>query len=111
MMRIVDGRSQITSSMSWAAGPPVGCSPLALCEALAVTFNQEALICIFGNERGEQCDGADDDVCPGNCQPNCTCPPVVDAPAVSEWGLIVLTLLLVTAGTVAIGRRRRPVAG
>jgi len=33
-------------------------------------------------------------------------------PTVSEWGLILLTLLLLTAGTVALGRRRRrrPVA-
>ena len=29
-------------------------------------------------------------------------------PTVSEWGLIVITLLLLTAGTVVIGRRRRP---
>ena len=30
-------------------------------------------------------------------------------PTVSEWGLIVMTLLLLTAATVVIGRRRRPV--
>jgi hypothetical protein len=38
---------------------------------------------------------------------------VVDAPipTVSQWGLIVLTLLLLTAGTIIVGRpRRRPVA-
>ncbi|MCP4593025.1 MAG: IPTL-CTERM sorting domain-containing protein [bacterium] len=29
-------------------------------------------------------------------------------PTVSEWGLILMTLLLLTAGTVVIGRRRRP---
>lgn len=28
---------------------------------------------------------------------------------VSEWGLIVMTLLLLTAGAIALGRRRRPV--
>lgn len=31
-------------------------------------------------------------------------------PTLSEWGLIVLTLLLLTAATVVLGRRRRPVA-
>jgi hypothetical protein len=31
-------------------------------------------------------------------------------PTVSEWGLIVMTLLLLTAGMVVFGRRRRPAA-
>ncbi len=31
-----------------------------------------------------------------------------DVPTVSEWGLIVMTLLLLTAGTIVFGRRRRP---
>jgi hypothetical protein len=31
-------------------------------------------------------------------------------PTVSEWGLIVMTLLVLTAGTVLLGRRRRPAA-
>ncbi|MCK4343101.1 MAG: IPTL-CTERM sorting domain-containing protein [Phycisphaerae bacterium] len=31
-------------------------------------------------------------------------------PTVSEWGLIVMTLLLLTAGTVVFGRQRRPAA-
>ena len=31
-------------------------------------------------------------------------------PTVSEWGLIVMTLLLVTLGTIVFGPRRRPVA-
>ncbi len=34
-------------------------------------------------------------------------PPV---PTVSEWGLIVMALLVLTAGAVVLGRRRRPVA-
>ncbi len=29
-------------------------------------------------------------------------------PTVSEWGLIILTLLLLTAGTIVFGRRRSP---
>ncbi len=31
-------------------------------------------------------------------------------PTVSEWGLIVMTLLMLTVATVALGRRRQPVA-
>ena len=31
-------------------------------------------------------------------------------PAVSQWGLIVMTLLVLTAGTVILARRRRPAA-
>ena len=31
-------------------------------------------------------------------------------PTVSEWGLIVITLLMLTAGTVVLGRRRRAAA-
>ena len=34
-------------------------------------------------------------------------PPI---PTVSEWGLIIMTLLLLTAGTVVFARRRRPAA-
>jgi len=37
-----------------------------------------------------------------------TCGDVV--PTVSEWGLIVMTLVLLTAGTVVFGRRRRHAA-
>ncbi|MCH8253510.1 MAG: hypothetical protein IID36_13770 [Planctomycetes bacterium] len=31
-------------------------------------------------------------------------------PRVSEWGMIALTVLLLTAGAVVVGRRRRPAA-
>lgn len=37
---------------------------------------------------------------------NIVCPEAV--PTVSEWGLIIMTLLLLTAGTIVFGRRRRP---
>jgi len=44
--------------------------------------------------------------CPeGECSP-CNFP----IPTVSEWGLIVMTLVLLTAGTVVFGRRRRHAA-
>lgn len=35
-------------------------------------------------------------------------PPPGDIPTVSEWGLIILTLLGMTAGTIMLGQRRRP---
>lgn len=43
----------------------------------------------------------------------CTCEFEVSepkVPTVSEWGLIVMTLLSLTAGTIIFGRRRRPAA-
>ena len=36
--------------------------------------------------------------------------PPPDIPTVSEWGLIIMAVLLVTAGAVVIMRRRRAVA-
>ncbi|NOX57703.1 MAG: IPTL-CTERM sorting domain-containing protein [Planctomycetes bacterium] len=38
--------------------------------------------------------------------------PIMSAPVptVSEWGLIIMTLLLLTGGTIVLGRRRTPVA-
>ena len=51
----------------------------------------------------EMCDENEDCAsCPEDCEP---CPAV---PTVSEWGLIVMTLLLLTAGTIVFSRRRRP---
>ena len=59
-------------------------------------------------ENEETCDGADDDACPGECLPDCTCPSVV-IPTVSEWGVIVTVLLGFTLGTILIIRRRTTV--
>lgn len=36
------------------------------------------------------------------------CVTLGSVPTVTEWGLIVMTLLLLTAGTIVFGRRRRP---
>ncbi len=46
---------------------------------------------------GETCES-----CEMDCGP---CEPAI--PTVSEWGLIVMTLLALTAGTIVFGRRRR----
>jgi len=50
-------------------------------------------ICNFG----ETCESCEMDC--GPCQPA--------IPTVSEWGLIVMTLLALTAGTIVFARRRR----
>jgi cysteine-rich repeat protein len=56
---------------------------------------------------GEQCDGTDDSFCPGLCQEDCQCPPPPPViPTVTEWGLIVMTLLGLVAGTIVFTRRR-----
>ena len=52
----------------------------------------------------EQCDGTDDSLCPGQCDPDCTCPPVAPIPTVSEWGLVVMALLLLTGLKIKFGR-------
>jgi len=54
----------------------------------------------------EQCDGADDAACPGLCQVDCTCGPPPPVPTVSEWGLLVLSLIGLVAGTILFDRRR-----
>lgn len=58
---------------------------------------------------GEECDGPDDAACPGLCRFDCTCGPGSIIPTVSEWTLIVMTLLGMTAGTVYIRRKPGPV--
>ena len=54
-------------------------------------------------EGNEECDGSDDEACPGRCGPDCLCPGI---PTLSEWGMLVMTLLLLAAGTVVFVRRR-----
>lgn len=58
-------------------------------------------------------------VCPGDidlADPNQEPPafeiwcPYKPVPTLSEWGLIIMALLMLTAGTVVFGRRRRPAA-
>ena len=56
------------------------------------------------HDAGEQCDGSDDINCPGECRANCRCPS--DTPAVSEWGLIVLVILLLAGMAFKFGRLR-----
>lgn len=101
---------------------------------------------------GEDCDPPADDACPGECQPECRCPPPPQVcgdcendcindpvcgfvgqlcssggaqgvctdtgicpdegaccrciPTISQWGLVILTLLVMTAGTIFLGRHR-----
>ncbi len=55
-------------------------------------------------EVGEECDGTDDWACREQCLPDCTCEFGTGVPALSEWGLIVFTVLVLTAGTIVIRR-------
>jgi len=75
-------------------------------QALGYNYDTQHQTC--GNnlrEGSEQCDGTDAAACPGQCLGNCTCPKEGGAvPAVSEWGLIVLTLLVLCAGTIMFSR-------
>lgn len=62
------------------------------------------------NLPGEQCDGTDDLACPGLCQSNCTCPSVPPQPSgiptVSEWGVVIIALMLLIGSKVYFSRRR-----
>ena len=67
------------------------------------------VICtVCGNgvvEPGEECDGADDDACPGQCLGDCTCH--VELPTLSTWGTIVLALLLLVFAKLKLSLRPR----
>ena len=54
----------------------------------------------------EECDGTDDDSCPGSCSDECSCLQT-GIPTVSAWGLIILSLSLLTIGKTYFGRRYR----
>ncbi len=62
-------------------------------------------------QAGEECDGSDRDQCQAGvlCRPDCTCAPEPgdDIPTVSEWGLLVLALLLGTMAKLQFGRPLR----
>ena len=68
---------------------------------------------VCGNEMlesGEECDGSDDDACPGECLGNCTCPP----PAVPTLPRPLVGLgaaLLVAAGLWTIRKQRARATG
>ncbi len=73
----------------------------ALVMPMTNTFGvASALGQVCGNEICEA--GEDCESCPADCGP------CGDIPTVSEWGLIVMLLLALTAGTIVFARRRRP---
>ena len=88
----------MANSCSPEDAPPVPLKPTALCGNDVV-------------ENGEQCDGADDSACPGRCTVSCTCAPPPSpggvVPTSSEWGSMVLAIMLVILGSVMLGRQRR----
>ncbi|MGD2110735.1 MAG: IPTL-CTERM sorting domain-containing protein [Phycisphaerae bacterium] len=57
--------------------------------------------------QGSECDG--EDHCDGPACSDFDCTGAI--PTVSEWGLAVMVLLLFTAGTVLVARRRRLIVG
>lgn len=85
------------------------------CVPIAATINISA----FDFAGGDicECDGGDPNLCvvgPGTATgtgvifDNDVCQCFEPVPAASEWGLIVMAVLVLTAGTVLVGRRRRP---
>jgi hypothetical protein len=83
-----------------------GCCPVN-CNA---TNDDDCMGCGNGVREGiEECDGADDADCPGECQANCTCPSGA-IPTASTWGLVVLALLLLAGAKVYFGRRPARIA-
>ncbi len=87
---------------------PMATDETAMLDEMAAGGEMEYPSCgngVYEPENEEQCDNGDDAQCPGRCLPDCTCE-VDIIPTVSEWGLIVMTLLAFTAGTVLYGRRR-----
>lgn len=92
-----------------AGGAPLGPGSVCLGDTDADGINDACDPQKCGNdtrEDPEQCDGTDDAKCPGSCLSDCTCAPDSKIPAVSDWGLGVLLLMVLTAGTVVLGRRR-----
>jgi hypothetical protein len=84
-----------------------GCCP-ANCNA--ANDNDCAAACGNGvREAGEECDGADAPTCPGACKADCTCPSGA-IPALSQWGLAALALLLLAGAKVYFGRRTARIA-
>ena len=47
---------------------------------------------------------------PGHSCPEVDCP-TADIPTLSEWGMLIMGLLLLAAGTIAVVRRRKEVFG
>lgn len=70
-----------------------------------------SVLCLCGNnlvDASEECDGTEVANCAsGICNADCTCQ-AAPVPTVSEWGLVILTLVGLTAGTLMFNRRFVP---
>lgn len=77
--------------------------PFEIGPTCELTIRDGGQVCRNNIREGtETCDGTDDDMCPGFCSDECTCPTI---PTVSVWGLAILALLLLTAAKIYFGRR------
>lgn len=88
------------------------CDHIASVTAATLWFDVETItICGDGTiDPGEECDDGNTnsgDGCSSLCEVEL---PVAGIPTVSTWSLIVLTMLGMTAGTIMLGRHRRPAA-
>ncbi len=97
---ILDANEVCDGAMDAACGPNGFCKPDCTCEIVSALCGNGIL------DDGEQCDGAANDACDGGfCRPDCTCGGS-EIPTVSEWGVAVLALLLLTAAKLRFGQRR-----
>ncbi len=93
--------NEVCDGVANAACPPgSNCLPDCTCEVVSALCGNGIL------DDGEQCDGAANAACDGGvCRPNCTCDNG-EIPTVSEWGMAILTLLLLTAAKLRFTERR-----
>lgn len=113
-----DGNGGCVFDMNQPCGPDDGC-----CAQDCNALNDPNCSPVCGNgvlEPGESCDdgnGNNDDGCTTVCtiltgwectgSPSICTPPPDTVPTVSEWGLLVLALLLLTAGKIQASRMRQ----
>lgn len=120
----VPGSIRTQNFSGWPCGEVVGQSPINSSWNLASVGDAQGsvtsadgnvgspgsythFLCLCGNDTvdaNEECDGSEVANCPsGICNADCTCQ-AAPVPTVSEWGLLVLTLIGLTAGTLMFNR-------
>lgn len=90
----LDRNGSLDTSITFPRGAPAG-----TCDRLVLAKDQPGVIQELDSDSGKWVEGGSTVRVPSTLTDICV-------PTVSEWGLIILTLLLLTAGTVVLGRRR-----